>query len=85
MSDDRLTQQFFEQFNKLFIAGTTTLGREVQDQLKAAITATLEKMDLVTRDEFEAQKAVLLRSRELLHRLEQQVAELQDKQLKNTD
>lgn len=80
MSDDRLKQQFFEQFNKLFAEGTATLGREAQDQLKAAITATLEKMDLVTRDEFEAQKAVLLRSRELLHRLERQVAELEAEQ-----
>ncbi len=79
MTDDRLKQQFFEQFNKLFSTGAATLGQEVEQQLKAAITATLEKMDLVTRDEFEAQKAVLLRSRELLHRLEQQLAELEAK------
>lgn len=77
MTDDRLKQQFFEQFNSLFSNGAATLGQEVEQQLKAAITATLEKMDLVTRDEFEAQKAVLLRSREMLHRLERQLTELE--------
>lgn len=75
MTDDRLKQQFFEQFNTLFSGGAAALSQEVEQQVKAAISATLEKMDLVTRDEFEAQKAVLLRSRELLHRLERQLAE----------
>lgn len=77
MTDDRLKQQFFEQFNRLFSGGAATLGAEVEQQLKAALTSTLEKMDLVSRDEFEAQKAVLVRSRELLHRLERQLAELE--------
>ncbi len=77
MADDRVKQQFLDQFNRLFGEGAAGIGRELQDQLKAAINSTLEKMDLVTRDEFEAQKAVLARSRELLHRLERQLAELE--------
>jgi len=77
MMDESAKKQFMDQFNRFFSNGATALGREVQDQVKAAMSATFDRMDLVTRDEFEAQKAVLMRSRELLHQLELQVAELE--------
>jgi len=42
-----------------------------RSQLKAIITASLRHIDLVPRDEFDAQAAVLLRTRKLLQDLEQ--------------
>lgn len=48
-----------------------------QEQLKQALQAALSKLDLVTRDEFDAQTAVLLRTRERLEAMEKQIAELE--------
>lgn len=48
-----------------------------QDNVQALLRATLARMDLVTRDDFEAQTAVLRRTREKIERLEREVAELE--------
>ncbi len=53
-------------------------GREeLQQNFKAVLQASLGKLDLVTREEFEVQRAVLARTREKLQALEAQVAALQ--------
>ena len=50
-------------------------GREeLQDNFKAALQAGLAKLDLVTREEFDVQSAVLRRTRETLAALEQRLA-----------
>lgn len=46
-------------------------------ELQAAVQSALGKMDVVTREEFDAQAAVLQRTRERLEKLEQQLAELE--------
>ena len=50
---------------------------ELQATVKSALQAGLTKLDLVTREEFEVQRAVLLRTREKLDALEQAVATLE--------
>ena len=47
------------------------------EDVRAGLEAVLAKMDLVTREEFDVQSAVLARTREKLQRLETQVAELE--------
>ena len=51
---------------------------ELQQTFKSALQAGLAKLDLVTREEFDVQQAVLLRTREKLDALEQRLAELAD-------
>lgn len=46
-------------------------------ELHVALQAALGRLDLVTREEFDAQAAVLLRTREKLERLEQQLARIE--------
>jgi BMFP domain-containing protein YqiC len=41
------------------------------------LQGTFAKLDLVTRDEFEAQQAVLMRTRDKLEQLEQRLAALE--------
>ncbi|WP_149195264.1 ubiquinone biosynthesis accessory factor UbiK [Luteimonas suaedae] len=49
-------------------------GREeLQENFKAVLQSGLTKLDLVSREEFEVQRAVLLRTREKLEALEQAV------------
>jgi BMFP domain-containing protein YqiC len=56
---------------------------ELQATFKSALQAGLSKLDLVTREEFEVQRAVLLRTREKLDALEQAVAALENRSAPN--
>lgn len=51
------------------------------NELQALIASALRKMQMVSRDEFDAQTAVLLRTRQKLEQLEKLVAELEAGQL----
>ena len=52
-------------------------GREeLQQNFKSVLQAGLGKLDLVTREEFEVQRAVLARTREKLEALERDIARL---------
>ena len=57
--------------------------QELQKNLHAAMTSMLDRMELVTREEFEVQEAVLLRTRQKLEQLEKLVAELEQELVKN--
>jgi BMFP domain-containing protein YqiC len=50
---------------------------ELQQNFKSILQAGLGKLDLVTREEFDVQRAVLLRTREKLEALQQAVAQLE--------
>ena len=50
---------------------------ELQQNFKSVLQVGLSKLDLVTREEFEVQRAVLLRTREKLEQLQRAVAELE--------
>ncbi|WP_313644736.1 accessory factor UbiK family protein [Stenotrophomonas sp.] len=52
---------------------------ELQATFKSALQAGLGKLDLVTREEFEVQRAVLLRTREKIDALEQAVVALENR------
>ena len=53
-------------------------GREeLQQNFKAVLQTGLSRLDLVTREEFDVQRAVLLRTREKLEQLERTVAALE--------
>jgi BMFP domain-containing protein YqiC len=76
-NQDNIVNQFIKQFNQAFVPGAQALGDEVQMQIRSAMSSALKKMDLVTREEFDTQQAVLMRSREKLDALEKQIAELE--------
>ena len=56
-------------------------ARDMRDELAAnfrdALRANLRRLDLVTREEFDVQRCVLLRTREKIEALEAQVAALE--------
>ena len=65
-------------------ADLKTLGADIEKNMRAVLQNTLARMQIVTRDEFDVQQAVLQRTREKLEHLEKLVAEL-EKNHKNTD
>ena len=56
------------------------MGEEVDKKVKQVIQAQLMKLDLVSREEFDVQTKVLLRTREKLQALEDKLQQL-EKQL----
>ena len=73
-------QDFYNKFtanlDQTFISGQA-IGDEIHQLLRVAMTKTLSGLDIVSRDEFDAQQAVLKRSREKIDRLEQQISEME--------
>lgn len=53
-----------------------TMRQDFSKNMKSILTATLQKADLVTREEFEVQKAVLAKTRAKLEALEKQLDQL---------
>lgn len=56
--------------------GGQQLASEIRSRFRQILNQGLEGLDLVSREEFEVQKAVLLRSREKLEALEKKLADL---------
>ncbi len=66
-------------------AGLRDLKHETDKNLRAALHNSLSKMDLVTREEFDIQQAVLARTRAKLDSLEKQLAEMEQQLLGTRD
>lgn len=57
--------------------GVRALRADVEKNVRAALSSGFAKMELVTREEFDVQAAVLARTRAKVDALEKQVAELE--------
>lgn len=60
-------------------AGARSLQRDLEVNFRAVLRANLGRLDLVARDEFDAQTKVLERTRARLEELERRFAELESK------
>ena len=58
----------------------STPAGEVEKNMRAALAGLFAKLDLVTREEFDVQRLVLLRSREKLEALEKRLAQFEAEQ-----
>jgi len=63
--------------SQLLPPGLAGMRDELERNVRAVLQQSLARMDLVSREEFEVQQAVLARSRSRLEALEKQVAELE--------
>jgi len=70
-------ETFFKTFTQTMPQGLLSLHQDMEKNLRAAFEATLRKMNLVTREEFDVQKAVLERTRARLESMESRVATLE--------
>ncbi len=60
-------------------ASLQNLQSDIKNNVQSGLESSLRKMNLVTREEFEIQTAVLQRTREKLETLEKIVKQLEDK------
>ncbi len=80
MLDPKQLDDLAKRFTDVLPSGFREAKQDVEKNVRAAMQATFAKLDLVAREEFEVQSAVLLRTREKLEALEARVTEL-EKQL----
>ena len=73
-TNDRI-DQFIQQAKALL--PSNALSGEVEPKLRALASSLISKLDVVSREDFEAQSAVLLRTREKIDALEKQLQALQ--------
>jgi hypothetical protein len=57
--------------------GLRSVREDLENNFRSVLRTSLGKLDLVTREEFEVQEAVLLRTREKLEALEQKLEQLE--------
>ena len=73
-----VTNKILEEISgKLSQALADSPAADVEKNLRSVLQSAFAKLDLVTREEFDVQQQVLLRTREKLERLEAVVAELE--------
>lgn len=73
MMQNRILEQINEQVSSLM---RNSPFRDMEKNIKAIVLAIFNKLDLVTREEFDIQQKVLVATRQKLEELEQKVAEL---------
>ncbi|KAB2931709.1 MAG: accessory factor UbiK family protein [Candidatus Contendobacter sp.] len=79
MIDPKAFDDLAKRFAEAVPPGFRQFQAEMEKNFHAALQATLAKLELVTREEFDVQQAVLARTRAKLEELEKQVAELEAK------
>ena len=76
---EKLTDKVEKILNAARTALPESLGEDVKGNIRAAIKSAVEELDVVTREEFEIQQAVLEKTRKKLEEMEAIVAELEKK------
>lgn len=73
-----LDPKIFEELNNRFAAlVAASPAKDIEKNVKAMLASVFEKLDLVTREEFDIQSQLLARTREKLTALEARVTELE--------
>ena len=73
-----MNKQLFEELsNKINDLLKNTPVANIEKNLRALLSSSFAKLDLVTREEFDVQREVLKRSREKISQLEARLAELE--------
>jgi ubiquinone biosynthesis accessory factor UbiK len=79
MIDPKILDELSKRFTEMVPAGVRQLQTDMEKNFHAVLQATFAKMDLVTREEFDVQQAVLARTRTKLEDLEKQLTALEEK------
>ena len=70
-------KSFTEQIQHLIPEDMQGVKDDLEKNIRIAVESTFKQMDLVTREEFDTQTAVLQKTRLLVEELKQKVAELE--------
>lgn len=85
MFDPKQLDDLARRLGELLPAGAAEFRADLEKTIRLGLQNMLESMDLVTREEFEVQKAVLERTRARLVALEHRVAMLESEARGSTE
>ena len=77
MIDLKNLDELARRLSDLVPPGLSEARADLEKNFRAALQSGLGRLDLVTREEFDVQRAVLLRTREKLEALERTLGELE--------
>ncbi|OAI12618.1 MULTISPECIES: ubiquinone biosynthesis accessory factor UbiK [Methylomonas] len=77
MFDTKTIDNLADRISSAIPPGLHNLKDDMEKNIHALLQSALSKLDLVSREEFEVQKAVLAKTRAKLEDLEKRVAELE--------
>jgi len=79
MFNPKKLEDIAKQVGDAMPAGVKSFGEDVDRKIKQVLQAQLGKLDMVSREEFDVQTHVLLRTREKLAEMETKFIELENK------
>lgn len=79
MFDQKKLEEVVRKIQESIPAPVKNLGNDVEQKVREIIQSQLLKLDVVTREEFDVQTQVLLRTRQKLTDIEQRMTELEKK------
>ena len=79
--DLKKIEEIVESIAKGLPEGTDHIRGEIRDNVRIVLESTFARMNLVTREEFDAQTLVLRRTREKLEELERTVAKMEESEI----
>jgi len=79
MIDLRTLDDLIRKLSDSLPSGAVRMKDEVEEQFRLILLRSFDKMNLVTREQFDAQTAVLKRTREKLEQLQQQLTQMEQK------
>jgi len=79
MIDPKKIEQIARQVHESMPKGIREFGEDVEKKIRQTLQSQLTRLDLVSREEFDVQTQVLLRTREKLALLEQRLNELENR------
>ncbi|MFC3095406.1 accessory factor UbiK family protein [Alteromonas sediminis] len=77
MLDPKKLEEIAKQISDSIPPGVKNMAEEVEGKVKQVLQSQLSKLDLVTREEFDVQTQVLIRTREKLEAMEKRLDELE--------
>lgn len=80
MLDNKFIDDLARQISDSIPAGVKGLQQDMEKNIHTLLQGALARLDLVTREEFDAQTQVLQRTREKLEQLEKIVEEMEKEQ-----
>lgn len=78
MLDPKTLDDLARRFSESLPSGVKELQQEVERNVRGTLQSTFNRLDLVTREEFDAQAKVLSRTRDQLEALEARVQALEE-------
>ena len=79
MFDTKFIDDLARQISEAIPAGVKDMQEDVQKNIHTLLQGALTRLDLVSREEFDAQSQVLARTRQKLEQLEEVVTAMEEK------